>query len=230
MTTPRMPAGEAMRQRGFTYLILLFIVAIMGVMLAASAMVWHTLAQRDKEHELLNAGHAFRRAIGFYYEHTPAGSIKQYPKQLSDLLADKRQLSLARYLRKIYIDPLTASKQWGLVPGPDGTIMGVYSRSEATPIKTGNFDKDDQDFVGKGSYQDWRFTYTPTQVIPAAAVPPQPGTQAAPVAPSKLPATSQLCKKYRKYLPGIVDGLARFFLMFKGIFFIHKCAKNLSSR
>jgi Tfp pilus assembly protein PilE len=41
-----MPAGEAMRQRGFTYLILLFIVAIMGVMLAASATVWHTLAQR----------------------------------------------------------------------------------------------------------------------------------------------------------------------------------------
>ena len=160
----------------------------MGVMLAASATVWHTLAQRDKEHELLNAGHAFRRAIGLYYERTPAGSIKQYPKQLSDLLADKRQLVLARYLRKIYIDPLTASKQWGLVPGPDGTIMGVYSRSEATPIKTGNFEEADASFAGKTRYQDWQFVYLPTvpTSVPAVAQPP-PGVPPVSGTPSKLP-------------------------------------------
>ncbi|HAN55164.1 MAG TPA: type II secretion system pseudopilin PulG [Betaproteobacteria bacterium] len=188
-----MPAGEAMRQRGFTYLILLFIVAIMGVMLAASATVWHTLAQRDKEHELLYAGHAFRRAIGLYYERTPAGSIKQYPKQLSDLLADKRQLVLARYLRKIYIDPLTASKQWGVVPGPDGTIMGVYSRSEATPIKTGNFEEADTSFAGKIRYQDWQFIYLPTAPTSAPVAPLPPPGAPSPVsgAPNKLPGTSK---------------------------------------
>jgi len=179
-----------MRQRGFTYLVLLFMVAIMGAVLAATATVWHTLAQRDKEQELLYAGHAFRRAIGLYYERTP-GTVKQYPKKLDDLLEDKRQISLARYLRKIYIDPLTASQKWGLVPGPGGTIMGVYSRSEATPIKTGNFDKADKDFAGTGSYRDWRFTYMPTQPIPAAAALPPPGAQAAPVAPGKLPAATK---------------------------------------
>ena len=157
-----------MHQRGFTYLIVLFMVAIMGAVLAATAMVWHTVAQRDKEQELLFAGHAFRRAIGLYYERTP-GTAKQYPKKLGDLLEDKRQVGLTRYLRKIYIDPFTASKEWGLVPGPGGTIMGVYSRSEAVPIKTGNFDKADQDFAGKGSYQDWQFVYAPTQVVPSAA-------------------------------------------------------------
>ena len=171
-----------MRQRGFTYLVLLFMVAIMGAVLAATAMVWHTLAQRDKEQELLYAGDAFRRAIGLYYERTP-GAAKQYPKKLDDLLEDKRQVSLARYLRKIYIDPLTAGKKWGVVPGPGGTIMGVYSRSKATPIKTGNFDQTDQEFAGKGSYLDWRFVYVPAQAVPAAAL-PQPGVQAAPVAPS----------------------------------------------
>ncbi len=98
-----------MHQRGFTYLVLLFMVAIMGAVLAATAMVWHTLAQRDKEQELLYAGDAFRRAIGLYYERTP-GAAKQYPKKLDDLLEDKRQVSLARYLRKIYVDPLTAGK------------------------------------------------------------------------------------------------------------------------
>ena len=163
-----------MYQRGFTYLIVLFMVAIMGAVLAATSMVWHTVAQRDKEQELLFAGHAFRRAIGLYYERTP-GTAKQYPKKLGDLLEDKRQVGLTRYLRKIYIDPFTASKEWGLVPGPGGTIMGVYSRSDAVPIKTGNFDKADQDFAGKGSYQDWQFVYAPTQVIPPAATLP-PGS------------------------------------------------------
>ncbi len=172
-----------MRQRGFTYLVLLFMVAIMGAVLAATAMVWHTLAQRDKEQELLYAGDAFRRAIGLYYERTP-GAAKQYPKKLDDLLEDKRQVSLARYLRKIYVDPLTAGKEWGLVPGPGGTLMGVYSLSRETPIKTGNFDKADQDFAGKGSYRDWRFVYVPTQAVPAVATLPQPGVQVAPVAPS----------------------------------------------
>ena len=159
-----------MHQRGFTYLVLLFMVAIMGAVLAATAMVWHTLAQRDKERELLFAGDAFRQAIGLYYERTP-GAAKQYPKQLSDLLEDKRQVSLTRYLRKIYIDPLTASKKWGVVPGPGGTIMGVYSLSRETPIKTGKFDKAVEEFAGKGSYLDWLFVYLPTHVIPAAAVP-----------------------------------------------------------
>ncbi len=176
-----------MRQHGFTYLVLLFMVAIMGAVLAATAMVWHTLAQRDKEQELLFVGHAFRRAIGLYYERTP-GAAKQYPKKLDDLLEDKRQVSLARYLRKIYVDPLTASKEWGLVPGPGGTLMGVYSLSRETPIKTGNFDKADQDFAGKGSYRDWRFVYVPTQAVPAVTTPPVPGVQVAPVAPSASPA------------------------------------------
>lgn len=173
-----------MYQRGFTYLIVLFMVAIMGAVLAATSMVWHTVAQRDKEQELLFAGHAFRRAIGLYYERTP-GTAKQYPKKLGDLLEDKRQVGLTRYLRKIYIDPFTASKEWGLVPGPGGTIMGVYSRSDAVPIKTGNFDKADQDFAGKGSYQDWQFVYAPTQGIPVAATLPPVG----PPLGSTLPAT-----------------------------------------
>lgn len=179
-----------MRQRGFTYLVLLFMVAIMGAVLAATAMVWHTLAQRDKEQELLFVGHAFRRAIGLYYERTP-GTAKQYPKKLGDLLEDKRQTTLARYLRKIYSDPLTASKEWGLVPGPGGTIMGVYSRSEAAPVKTGNFDKADQEFAGKGSYRDWRFVYVPTQAVPATVTTPQPNATPLPGTPNNLPGRSK---------------------------------------
>ena len=182
-----------MRQSGFTYLGVLLLVAIMGAVLAATATVWHTLAQRDKERELLYIGHEFRAAIGLYYERTP-GAAKQFPKKLEDLLEDKRQTNLARYLRKRYIDPLTASKEWGLVPGPGATIMGVYSLSQAVPVKSGNFEDADKDFDGASSYQDWKFVYTAklptaaplTPAVPAPAattVPPSP----APVAPRVLP-------------------------------------------
>ena len=187
------PQGNFMRQRGFTYLAVLFLVAIMGAVLAATATVWHTLAQRDKERELLYIGHEFRAAIGLYYERTP-GTAKQFPKKLADLLEDKRQTNLARYLRKRYIDPLTASKEWGLVAGPGETIMGVYSLSQATPIKSGNFDDADKNFEGANSYQDWKFVYasklpTAAPIPPTVAPPPVTAVQAKPAPIAPLPSS-----------------------------------------
>jgi len=158
-----------MRQRGFTYLALLFAVAIMGAVLGATAVVWHTQVQRDKEQELLFVGHAYRQAIAEYYEKTP-GSAKQFPKKLEDLLEDKRQARLTRYLRKIYRDPMTGSKEWGLVAGPGETIAGVYSLSAKAPIKTAKFDEADKEFSGAASYADWKFFSTP----PVPTAPPAP--------------------------------------------------------
>ncbi|MBT9613784.1 MAG: type II secretion system protein [Burkholderiales bacterium] len=173
-----------MRQRGFTYLALLFMVAIMGAVLGATAVVWRTMNQRDKEQELLFIGHEYRRAIGLYYERTP-GAAKQFPKKLEDLLEDKRQTTLTRYLRKRYNDPLGSEKEWGLVPGPGGTIMGVYSLSDKTPIKTGNFDEDDKDFASASSFQAWKFVYQ-AKAAPAVPIPVAPPA-AAPIAPPNAP-------------------------------------------
>ena len=182
------PHGMDMRQSGFTYLAVLFLVAILGAVLAATATVWHTLAQRDKEQELLYVGHEFRLAIGLYYERTP-GVAKLFPKKLEDLLEDKRQTGLARYLRKRYIDPMTATKNWGLVLGTDGSVMGVYSLSDAMPIKTGNFDLADKDFEGKSSYQDWKFIYAPqaSKAAPVPVAPPSAPGEVAPVKSVSLP-------------------------------------------
>jgi hypothetical protein len=154
------------------------------------------MSQRDKERELLFVGNEFRKAIGLYYERTPGGA-KQYPKKLEDLLLDKRQTSVARYLRRLYVDPLTGKKEWGLVKGAGETIMGVYSLSAEVPIKTGNFDETDKDFEGKGSYAEWAFVYLPGQgggtPAPAPQGAPQPDTpQAAPAgAPPAVPTPAQ---------------------------------------
>ena len=163
-----------MRQpRGFTYLAVLFAVAIIGVVLASTSVVWQAQVQREKEQELIFIGHAYRQAIAQYYESTP-GTAKQFPKTLEDLLEDKRQTRLTRYLRKAYRDPMTASKEWGLVTGPDASIIGVYSQSARVPIKSAGFDEEDRDFVGAASYVDWKFVYTqPTQAA-STATPPNP--------------------------------------------------------
>ena len=48
-------------QRGFSYLIILFSVAIAAGGLAGTGIVWHTALQREKERELLFIGEQFRR-------------------------------------------------------------------------------------------------------------------------------------------------------------------------
>jgi type II secretory pathway pseudopilin PulG len=135
---------------------MLFLVAIMGAMLAATGEVWYTINMRDKEKELLYVGQQYRQAIKLYFQSTP-GPTKQYPKQLSDMLQDTRQQDLRRYLRKLYRDPVTGSTGWGLVTNGDGGIVGVYSLSEKNPFKIAGFEKENAAFEGKDKYSDWKF-------------------------------------------------------------------------
>lgn len=156
---------------GFTYLAILFIVAIMGIALAAAGSVWHVAQQREKERELLYIGNQYRQAITLYYERSPGGA-KQFPKKLEYLLQDNRMVTTQRYLRKIYRDPITNSKTWGIVEGPSNSIMGVYSLSESLPLKQGNFDESDQDFTGKSHYSEWKFVSATKAVQPGQAAQP----------------------------------------------------------
>lgn len=144
------------KHAGFTYLAILFMVAIMSIALAATGSIWHVAQQREKERELLYIGTQYRQAITQYYERSPDGA-KQFPKKLEYLLQDNRMVTTQRYLRKIYRDPMTNSQNWGIVEGPGNSIMGVYSLSEAHPLKQGNFDEIDKDFIGKSHYSEWKF-------------------------------------------------------------------------
>lgn len=172
VTRHRAPAApRALRARGFTYIGLLILVALMGVALAGTGVVWHTESRRAKERELLFAGDQIRRAIGLYYERTPGA--KQFPQTLEDLLLDRRYPNTQRYLRRVYRDPLTGETDWGLVRGPQGGIVGVHSLSEMQPFKQAGFRQIYEDFEGAEHYQDWKFVYRPPEtqnpVAPAAA-------------------------------------------------------------
>lgn len=148
------------KQSGFTYLAILFAIAIAGVALAATGINWSQSARREKERQLLFVGNQFRQAIALYYEKSPGG-VKRYPRSLDDLLKDDRQIVTTRYLRNIYIDPITNKADWGIEVAPDGGMMGVHSLSDAAPLKTANFDYANQAFEGATKYSDWIFDYTP---------------------------------------------------------------------
>jgi type II secretory pathway pseudopilin PulG len=145
------------RSAGFTYLTVLFIVAIMGAGLALVSEVWHTAAAREKEAELLYIGNQYRKAIERYYLSGP----RLYPRNLSDLLKDPRKPDTVRYLRRLYPDPITGKDEWSILKAPDGGIMGVHSPSSAAPRKQDGFRPRDQTFKGAPTYQEWRFLYEP---------------------------------------------------------------------
>jgi type II secretory pathway pseudopilin PulG len=144
---------------GFTYIGLLILVALMGIVLAATGLVWHTEMLREKERELLFAGEQFRRAIEAYYDRSPGG--KKWPHSLEDLLQDRRFPTTQRYLRRLYVDPMTGGADWGLMKGPEGEIVGVYSRSDETPVRQANFGPRYENFSGAQHYSDWKFLFVP---------------------------------------------------------------------
>jgi type II secretory pathway pseudopilin PulG len=158
---------SAARVRGFAYLTVLFIVAIMTGGLAVIGQVWQTGAVREREAELLHIGNEYRKAIERYYLAGP----RQYPKNLTDLIKDPRQPSTVRYLRRLYPDPITGNAEWGLVKSADGGFAGVYSLSEESPLKVAGFALRDAPFEGKTKYSDWQFIYAPQGAAKPAAKP-----------------------------------------------------------
>jgi type II secretory pathway pseudopilin PulG len=161
-------------EKGSIYIWMLFTVTIAGILLAATGQVWQVKAQREKEKELLLVGEQFRQAVMSYYN-SVSGGDKKYPQSLEDLLLDKRGPNPERHLRKIFLDPMTKTTEWGLVEEPvpeqssgssasvsrsDLGIIGVYSLSRQGPIKSENFPEHYKTFAEASTYQDWQFVYS----------------------------------------------------------------------
>jgi len=159
----RTPTGRRLRgglQGGFTLLGLLFLVAGLGVAMAALGTVWHSAAQREKERDLLFAGDQYRRAIeSFWTVPLPVGTPRRLPKHFAELLVDPRFPRTVRHLRRLYRDPMTGDTEWGVLKGPDGGIAGVVSLSDAKPFKRANFPSAYVHFQEAQSYRDWIFRF-----------------------------------------------------------------------
>jgi len=145
---------------GFTYLGVLFAVAVLGMALAMAGTLWSISDRREREARLLWTGDQYRQAIASYFLSGPAG-VRQYPQSLDDLIEDHRGPVLQRHLRRQYPDPMTGQSDWQLERLGDGAIIGVRSASTDRPIKQAGFREEDTAFESASCYCDWVFAYLP---------------------------------------------------------------------
>jgi type II secretory pathway pseudopilin PulG len=144
------------RQRGFSYIAVLAMVALMGIGLAAIGPLWADEARREREDELLRIGRLYAEAIARYQKASP-GSAKRYPPTLEVLLMDTRFVGTVRHLRTLYPDPLGPARPWGLLRDADGGIRGVFSQSEAPPLRTVPVVLGAVTLAPATRYSDWQF-------------------------------------------------------------------------
>lgn len=155
------------RQTGFSYLMVLVAVLLVGIMAQVTYQQTSYLRQRDNEAELLFRGQAYRSAIKAFYHAVPAQ--KRYPRKLDDLLEDPRQPG-RRFLRQLYPEPMVNDQDWVILHSADGGIAGVASPSEAEPLKQAGFPRELSHLEGTSRYREWEFHYSPVAPVPGKPV------------------------------------------------------------
>lgn len=153
-----LPAGSInKRQQGFTYLLILAALVVVGILAEVVTQSEVMRLKRDKEQELLFRGMAYQQAIKSYVTASPFN--RQYPRQLDDLLSDPR-FADKKHIRSAYKDPITGA-DWLLIKNQTGGITGVTSSSKQKPLKQKFFPPGLDSFEQALHYSDWLFEYRP---------------------------------------------------------------------
>jgi len=144
---------EAASDSGFTFVELLVVCTILLILASAVMPLAKVSIQRTREAELHRALREMRTAIDKYKDAADVGAIapfdikagtENYPPDLETLVNGVTKANDAtgvklKFLRRIPIDPMTHSTEWGLrsyTDRPDSTSWGgssvydVYSKSE----------------------------------------------------------------------------------------------------
>ena len=149
------------RTSGFTYIELVIATFILAILAAAVVPVAEVTAKRVKEVELRRNLRILRDAIDNFKQSVDLGLIggsdvelgsEGYPKDLEMLVEGVSQVGTVdkklKFLRRIPMDPMTHSVEWGLrsyQDEPDSTIWGgqnvydVYTTSRETALDGTNY-------------------------------------------------------------------------------------------
>lgn len=144
------------RESGFTYLELVIATMLLAILASAIIPVAQVSNKRAKEMELRRCLRMMRAAIDEYKRAVDLGMIggvdvelgsEGYPKELEVLVEGVEQVGTPgkklKFLRRIPIDPMTNSDDWGLrayQDEPDSRFWGgqnvydVYSKSTGTAL------------------------------------------------------------------------------------------------
>jgi general secretion pathway protein G len=143
-------AGFTNPQSGLTLVELIISVAIIAILASAAVPIARFQVKREKERELRRDLWEMRDAIDHYKDAAEKGGMMtkadsmNYPPDLQTLvngvdIQDKK----VKFLRRIPVDPMTNSTDWGLRSNqddPDSTTFGgqnvfdVYTKSDGTAL------------------------------------------------------------------------------------------------
>jgi len=175
----RVLASLRRQETGFSYLMVMIAITLMGLAMTVAGRQWKTMVQRELETDLLAKGIEIQSALALYSATTKAGRVlpgEVYPQTLAELTRPPKP-----FLRKVYLDPVGRG-EWELLRAPAGGIMGVRSKSRQKPIKQGNFPLAVRHFEGKPTHYDWVFQYPNPSMVAVAGPVAMPSTAPAPPA------------------------------------------------
>lgn len=143
-------------ERGFSYVVLMFAIVLIGLGMTVAARQWKVMVQRELEADLISKGIEIQNALALYSATMKAGRVipgEVYPQSLAELTRLPKP-----FLRKVYAEPV-GHGEWEVVRAPTGGIMGVRSKSKGKPIWQHNFPPPVRHFDGRSSYYDWVFQH-----------------------------------------------------------------------
>ena len=160
----RNPQSAIRDRNGFTLLEIIIVITILSVLTAAAIPMVRNTVKREREAELRLALRQLRQAIDAYNLDVTTGrpgrppiaspiewkTPSGYPKELKLLVEGFVPANIvgtegnrARWLRRLPIDPMTGTTEWGMrsyKDKPDSTSWGgedvwdVYSKSDGTAL------------------------------------------------------------------------------------------------
>lgn len=118
-----MRTGSVRSQQGFTYMLLLTVLAVIAAASAATLSLGSRMERFEARRDLGWRERQYARAIASYAAATPG--VAHGPKTVAELELDTRRPAMARHLRRAYVDPMTMADDWRVFRDQGGWIVAI---------------------------------------------------------------------------------------------------------